>query len=109
MLWIAVILYTAFSSDPQQNGSASLLSTGSYYMSRLISWIADIGRVLINVLNNAFDAMIEQKRRLNSRFKGRLVVSTRKDGNQVVIRVSDNGPGIPVPYPWQEQGSDILA
>ena len=55
----------------------------------------DIGQVLVNLFNNAFDAMLEQKGRLDGAYKARLVVSTlRKDG-AVQIRVSDNGAGIP--------------
>ena len=40
-----------------------------------------------NLINNALDAVDLRS--------GRVSVSTRRDGQDVVIDVSDNGPGIP--------------
>jgi signal transduction histidine kinase len=48
----------------------------------------ELGRVLLNLLGNAFDA-------LKGRDDGRVTVSTRRVGDRVTITVSDNGPGIP--------------
>ena len=48
----------------------------------------DMGRVLINLMGNALDVV----RPLED---GVLTVSTRRVGEQVEIRVSDNGPGVP--------------
>ncbi len=48
----------------------------------------DIGRVILNLLSNAFDAILEAQ-------APRVTVSMRREGGQVVIRVADNGPGIP--------------
>jgi len=72
----------------------------------------DIGRVLLNLFNNAFYACAERSRntakaRLNESFgkeqKSHNVISyepivsvaTKKSGNSVTITVSDNGNGIP--------------
>jgi signal transduction histidine kinase len=55
----------------------------------------DIGRVLLNLFNNAFYAVNQQiNRNLNS-YEPKVAVSTKKSGNSVLITVSDNGGGIP--------------
>ncbi len=55
----------------------------------------DIGRVLLNLYNNAFYA-VNEKNRLNIKgFEPTVSVSTKKINNGVEIRVSDNGNGIP--------------
>ena len=48
---------------------------------------SEMQQVLDNLINNALDAVDPQN--------GRVSVSTRTDGQDVVISVSDNGPGIP--------------
>ena len=55
----------------------------------------DLGRVLINLLNNAFDAVLERKARLDGPYEPSVRVLTRgtPDGH-VEIRVEDNGAGI---------------
>jgi signal transduction histidine kinase len=55
----------------------------------------DIGRVLLNLYNNAFYAVNEKKQRLNGAFEPIVNVSSRKENGTVVIRVADNGQGIP--------------
>jgi len=55
----------------------------------------DIGRVLLNLLNNAFYAVNEQKSRNLISYNPTVSVSTRKCENRVIITVSDNGSGIP--------------
>jgi len=48
----------------------------------------ELGRVLVNLLNNAFDA-------IKNKEDGLINISTNKVKNGIQIRVSDNGPGIP--------------
>ena len=55
----------------------------------------DIGRVLLNLFNNAFYAVNEQKSKNLNSYQPTVSVSTRKSGNSVFITVSDNGNGIP--------------
>ena len=66
----------------------------------------DFGRVLLNLINNAFYACAERSRSsvaekqtsastLPSAYKPRVTVSTKKENGNVVITVSDNGNGIP--------------
>ncbi|HVG41277.1 MAG TPA: 7TM diverse intracellular signaling domain-containing protein, partial [Chitinophagaceae bacterium] len=54
----------------------------------------EIGRVLINLFNNAFYA-VQQKQRSNSTFEPLVTVITSKVADKVVIHVKDNGIGIP--------------
>jgi two-component system, NtrC family, sensor kinase len=55
----------------------------------------DIGRVLLNMYNNAFYAMSEKKKQSPVTFESLISVSTRRLNNKVEIRVKDNGNGIP--------------
>jgi two-component system, NtrC family, sensor kinase len=55
----------------------------------------DIGRLLVNIFNNAFYAMQEKSRSMGDSYEPELRVSTKKMGNIVEIRVKDNGTGIP--------------
>jgi two-component system, NtrC family, sensor kinase len=54
----------------------------------------DIGRVLLNLVNNAFYA-VSSKNLSGLEYKPQVIVTTKKFGNQVEIRVKDNGNGIP--------------
>ena len=55
----------------------------------------DIGRVLLNLINNAFYAVSEkQKQNLNG-YEPTVTVATAKRDGRVEIRVKDNGNGIP--------------
>jgi signal transduction histidine kinase len=55
----------------------------------------DIGRVLLNLFNNAFYATNEKKRQLNGTFKPLVTVTTKRTGDKVEIVVKDNGNGMP--------------
>jgi two-component system, NtrC family, sensor kinase len=55
----------------------------------------DIGRVLLNLYNNAFYSLIEKKKQQGERFEPLISVGTKKVGDKVEIRVKDNGNGIP--------------
>ncbi len=58
----------------------------------------DIGRVLLNLYNNAFYAMNEklkaERSKLNADYNPFISVQTKKSGNHISITVSDNGNGI---------------
>ncbi len=54
----------------------------------------DIGRVLLNLYNNAFYAVNEKSRLDIEEFEPTVSVSTKKINNSIVISVSDNGVGI---------------
>jgi signal transduction histidine kinase len=55
----------------------------------------DIGRVLLNLYNNAFYAVNEKKKQLNGTFEPTVEVRTRRVSDKVEIIVKDNGNGIP--------------
>jgi signal transduction histidine kinase len=55
----------------------------------------EIGRVLLNLLNNAFHAVQEKAEFAGDSFVPEVRVATRRSGDSVEIRVSDNGSGIP--------------
>jgi signal transduction histidine kinase len=55
----------------------------------------DIGRVLLNLFNNAFYAVNEQKTRNSDSYKPTVSVITKKMDNNIEIKVCDNGNGIP--------------
>lgn len=55
----------------------------------------DIGRVLINLINNAFYAVGEKAKSTLSDFNPEVIVQTQKTEKGVEISVKDNGMGIP--------------
>jgi signal transduction histidine kinase len=56
----------------------------------------DIGRVILNLINNAFYAVNErQKNEKDTGYKPHVTLTTRKQGGKVIIEVADNGTGIP--------------
>jgi len=55
----------------------------------------EIGRVLLNLYNNAFYAVNQQKSKNHNSYRPAVSVSTKKSDNSVTITVSDNGGGIP--------------
>jgi len=69
----------------------------------------DIGRVLLNLINNAFYTVAERSRstvqqrasvgvtssHADTMYQPTVTVSTQKTGDQIIIKVKDNGNGIP--------------
>jgi signal transduction histidine kinase len=55
----------------------------------------DIGRVLLNLINNAFYAVNEKRQQLNGTYEPTVSLSTRKLGDNVEVKVKDNGDGVP--------------
>lgn len=55
----------------------------------------DVGRVFINLLNNAFYAVGEKAKTTNGAYQPVVAVSTRRVNDRVEVVVKDNGPGIP--------------
>jgi len=55
----------------------------------------DIGRVLLNLYNNAFYAVAEKKKTADENYHPAVSVQTKKINDKVEIIVSDNGNGIP--------------
>ncbi len=55
----------------------------------------DIGRVLLNLFNNAFYAVNQKQKTAGADYKPEVSVSTFAENGQIVIKVKDNGIGIP--------------
>jgi two-component system NtrC family sensor kinase len=55
----------------------------------------DIGRVLLNMINNAFYAVSERSKAGIEGYAPTVSISTKRKDQQVEIRVKDNGTGIP--------------
>jgi two-component system, NtrC family, sensor kinase len=55
----------------------------------------DLGRVILNLITNAFYAVAEKKKRQIPGYDPIVSVATKKINNKVEIRVADNGLGIP--------------
>jgi signal transduction histidine kinase len=55
----------------------------------------DIGRVLLNLYNNAFYAVSEKKKQQPESYEPTVYVRTSKAGNKVEIHIKDDGNGIP--------------
>ena len=55
----------------------------------------DIGRVILNLINNAFYAVNEKSKQNIAGYEPTVEVGTKKEGNKVLISVKDNGNGIP--------------
>ena len=52
----------------------------------------DIGRVILNLLNNAFYAVMEKTGKAD--YKPKVSVTTKRERNAVMIEIADNGSGI---------------
>ena len=57
----------------------------------------DFGRVILNLLNNAFQAVYE-KSKSDKEYKPKIHFSTEKKNKTIHISIEDNGPGIPESY-----------
>jgi signal transduction histidine kinase/ligand-binding sensor domain-containing protein len=55
----------------------------------------DIGRVLLNIFNNAFYSVTEKKKQMLENYKPTVSVSTKRKRDMIEIRIRDNGLGIP--------------
>jgi two-component system NtrC family sensor kinase len=55
----------------------------------------DIGRVMLNLFNNAFYAVHERKKQMGDGYEPLVSVTTKGVGNKIEIRIKDNASGIP--------------
>src|SRR6201995_1321226 len=55
----------------------------------------DIGRVKLNLFNNAFYAVKQKQKTAGANYNAEVWVTTSSRNNEVVIKVKDNGIGIP--------------
>jgi signal transduction histidine kinase len=57
----------------------------------------EIGRVILNLVNNAFHAVFAKSMEAKDNFTPVVTVGTKKTNDQLIISVKDNGTGISVP------------
>jgi signal transduction histidine kinase len=55
----------------------------------------DIGRVLLNLINNAFYTVNERKKLLANSYEPLVLLTTKRKENLIEIKIKDNGNGIP--------------
>jgi len=55
----------------------------------------DIGRVILNLITNAFYVVDEKKKQVTPGYEPTVSVSTKKVNDKILISVADNGNGIP--------------
>jgi len=55
----------------------------------------DIGRVLLNIINNAFYAVQQKAKTAGDCYKPEVAITTSTENGNVVVQVRDNGNGIP--------------
>ena len=55
----------------------------------------DIGRVILNLITNAFYAVMEKKKLQPTGYEPTVTVRTKKLDNKIIVEVKDNGTGIP--------------
>jgi len=56
----------------------------------------EIKQVLLNLINNAKDAIIERREKENKEFQGQILIQLFKEETRYIIQVEDNGGGIPL-------------
>ena len=55
----------------------------------------DIGRVILNLITNAFYAVMEKRKLRTEGYEPTVIVSTKKTDSKIMVSVKDNGTGIP--------------
>ncbi|MFO8086112.1 MAG: ATP-binding protein [Desulfobacterales bacterium] len=77
----------ALSSEKAKNSGVEIYTRLDPHLPEIQASITEMQQVLLNIVNNALDAM-EHK-------GGRIDISSALTENQIVITIADNGPGIP--------------
>lgn len=55
----------------------------------------DFSRAVLNIVNNACYAVYEKSKKLQDSYKPEIDISTKRKDDKVIIRIKDNGTGIP--------------
>jgi signal transduction histidine kinase len=78
-----------------KNFNAELVTHFDTDLPKVIVIQQDIGRVLLNLFNNAFYAVNQKQKTARGEYKPEVSVSTSSENEHVIISVKDNGTGIP--------------
>lgn len=65
-------------------------------MTRVTVIPQEMGRVVLNLLNNAFYSVNEKSKHQIDEYEPKVTISTKNFAEKIEIRVKDNGPGIPL-------------
>ena len=68
----------------------------------------DMVRVMLNLFNNAFYAVNQRQKKAGADYKPEISVTTSTENGHVVIKVKDNGTGIPGAIKDKITGSHFL-
>jgi two-component system, NtrC family, sensor kinase len=75
--------------------NADLVTHFDEKLARLNAIPQDIGRVLLNLFNNAFYAVNQKAKAVATDYKAEVSVSTSTENGRAIIKVKDNGTGMP--------------
>ncbi|HEY4323349.1 MAG TPA: ATP-binding protein [Mucilaginibacter sp.] len=78
-----------------KNFNAELLTNFDETLPKVEVVQQDIGRVLLNLFNNAFYAVNQKKKTAGTNYKPQVSVATVSENGHITIKVKDNGNGIP--------------
>ena len=80
----------------KDNSSKTKVETNFDHRVREINVIRqDIGRVILNLINNAFYAVNEKQKQSLNGYEPRVTIVTKRDEGMIEIMVKDNGNGVP--------------
>jgi signal transduction histidine kinase len=79
----------------EKSFNATMETSFDYNIEKVEIIPQDLGRVLLNLFNNAFYSVNEKKKMLNGLYEPKVFVSTEKSDGKIEIVVKDNGNGIP--------------
>jgi len=77
----------SLSSEKARHGKVTIYTLLDPHLPEIRASVIEMQQVLLNIVNNALDALEKKGDRIE-------ISSTSKD-NQIIIKIADNGPGIP--------------
>ena len=85
----------AISGLRQQGFLPKLIKSLAPSLPKLKVYPQELGRVILNIINNACYALHQKKNDLNQEFEAEIQITTYQNDDMIVIKIRDNGPGIP--------------
>ncbi len=61
---------------------------------KMVGFKNEFAQVVLNLLSNAKDAIMDRRLRLDGEFDGKINIDTSVNGNEMFIRMTDNGGGV---------------
>ncbi|HEY4196649.1 MAG TPA: ATP-binding protein [Mucilaginibacter sp.] len=75
--------------------NAELITHYDEHLPKINAIPQDMGRVLLNLFNNAFYAVNQKQKTAGADYKPEVSVTTLTENGQAIIKVKDNGNGVP--------------